>query len=336
MKFHIKKPDGKYENEKYHDIHYSLEDAQKKVFDYIRHELWYFTSLQESPAMKNMIEKMNQDECTYELYVDEYSGRREFFNSQEALYLRYKEVTENRNEDLYEDLLALVDHQRYYMNPIGEVTRVETFPQKINGMDISMGNFKREDCVNGSIGKKFQYLNGNAKEEIVQVVDGKLYFAFVNLRRERIDKNEIANWEPYMECFKTLEEALEAGIKHYYAVLKEYIHNKGGVSRDLLDIVAKDKVWDSCIAVRIISNKRVQCHTLKELTKYYTDNIMDVKPEERYDFLLSLLQYDQRVYDSHGNYLRTENKHQYLEDKYEYSLLPLFSMENAKDLRYSV
>lgn len=139
-----------------------------------------------------------------------------------------------------------------------------------------------------------------------------------------------------MECFRTLEEALEAGIKHYYAVLKEYIHNKGGGSRDLLDIVAKDKVWDSCIAVRIISNKRVQCHTLKELTKYYTDNIMDVKPEERYDFLLSLLQYYQRVYDSHGNYLRTENKHQYLEDKYEYSLLPLFSMENAKDLRYSV
>ena len=336
MKFHIKKLDGKYENEEYHDIHYSLEDAQEKVFDYIRHELWYFTSQQESPAMRNLIEMMNHGECTYELYVDEYSGRREFFNSQEKLYLRYKEITEGKNENLYEDLLALVDYQRYYLNPIGEVTRVETFPQKINGMDVSTGDFKREDCANGFIGSKFQYLNGDAKTEISGDIDGKFYFTFVNLRREKIDKNDITNWEPYMECFRTLEEALEAGIEHYYAALKEYIPNKGNPSRDLLDVVAKDKVWDSRIAVRIISNERVQCHTLKELTKYYTGHILDVKPENRYDFLLSLLQYDQRVYDSHGNYLRTENKHQYLEDKYVYSLLPLFTMENAKDLKYSI
>ena len=42
------------------------------------------------------------------------------------------------------------------------------------------------------------------------------------------------------------------------------------------------------------------------------------------------------IYDEKGNYIRSENHHQFLEDEYHYLLLPQFSMETAKDICYQI
>ena len=133
----------------------------------------------ERACVKDLIYSMKSDKCSCQLFVNEYSCRRQRYFSQSELYQKFQEVITEPDENLYEDLLALVDHQRYYVSSFGEITRVVTVPQKIAGKTIGVGTFTRADCKNGFYGGDFKYLDGNLKEEAKEY-GGKLYFGSVN------------------------------------------------------------------------------------------------------------------------------------------------------------
>lgn len=335
LNFHKNSDDGTYLNENFCLICYSFEDAKHQIFKTIRDELWFYTGFQGTPAMKNMIQEMHRGKCSCKLSIDEYSANRKRFASQKEYCENYKQIVETGGESLYEDLLSIVDHQRYHLNSFCEVTRVETIPAIIDGTVIGIGNFTREECQGGHYGGDFKYLQGTACDENFRGSDGRLYQAYCSVIKQRESEDKTI-WDADFKCFYTLEEAEEAAVSSYYKYLEAYMPNGRYASRDLLLETVKDKVHRRCISVRIISNKRVECKTLKELKKAYTEGVLQTSKEEMYDFLLSLIRYDERIYNEKGNYLKSENHHQFLSDEYHYLLLPQFSMETAKGLCYQV
>ena len=335
LQFHKNNDDGTYLNENFCLICYSFEDAREQVFKAIRDELWFYTGFQGTPAMKNMIQEMHHGKCSCKLSIDEYSSNRKRFATQKEYYDIYKRIIEDGGENLYEELLSIVDHQRYHLNSFCEVTRVETILATIAGNKIGTGHFTKEDCQNGVYCGDFEYLPGANMDNDFKGSDGKIYQAYCSVIREREEADKTI-WDSDFSCFYTLEEAKEAALSSYYDYLCMYVPNLKYASRDLLFETTGSKIHRSCISVRVISNKRVECHTLKELKTAYTEGILKVNRDELYDFLLSLVRFDERIYDEKGNYLRSDNRHQFLEDRYSYSFLPQVSMETAEKLRLEV
>lgn len=339
MRFQKNNADGSFEKENSGTICYSMEETLKQLYDYLERELWYFRKYDrkmDKASVKDLIYSMHTETCSCELFINEYSARREKIFSQKALHQRFKEVTANPSENLYEELLALVDHQRYYVNSFGEITRVITVPQKIAGQVVGVGTFTREDCKKEFYGGEFKYLDGTAMEE-EKTYDGNLYFGCVNILRQHMDEKNHTGWERYKECFYSEEEALQGALAFYENKMEEYVPDgNGNITKELLKEIARKKVTRNFISVEVVSPKRKQFRVLKDMSKYYADHILSVKLEERYDFLLSLLRYDERFYNEDGEYLRTENKHQFMEDQYNYMLLPKFSRKNVKSLNYKV
>lgn len=339
MRFHKNYANGNYEKENSGVLYYSMEDALEALCNYMESELWYFKNedySMEKVGTKELLYEMHSGKCGCELFINEYSNRRERFFSQKALYERFQEVITTPDENLYDNLLALVDHQRYYLNSFGEITRVVTIPQKINGKVVGSGRFTREDCHSDCYGGDFKYWNGSASEE-ERPYDGKLYFASGNILRKNIDEKDKTGWERYKECFYSEEEALHGTLSFWENKMEEYVREgMGSASHDYLKEISRKYVMKNIISVCVVSPERKQLKTLKELKKYYSENMLKVKKENRYDFLLSLVRYDERYYDEDGNYLRSYNRHQFLEDEYTYQLLPLFSKECVDRLKYDV
>lgn len=338
IKFRKLCKDGKYEDETWTNLYYSMDECLNKVFDYLKEEYWYFTDTSVTTGVKNMIADMHTEQCSCELYINEYSCRRERYSAQKELFDRYQEIVAKGGEELYEDLLAIVDHQRYYLNTFGEITRIVTVPQKITGKEVSIGNFKREECRDGKYTGAFRYFEGTLIEKEQKGADGKLYFGHSIFWYESLDeKYKSHRWDNYLECFYTEEEALQGALESYYKKAREYVtSDNSSASKDYLQEIAKDKIDKTFFSVWVVSNRRQKCHTLQDLRTAYTKYVGKMKPEARYDFLLSLLRYDERVYDLAGNYLRSNNKHQFLNDEYYYAFLPLFSRETADKLNYKI
>ena len=335
LQFHKNGDDGTYLNENFCLICYSFEDAKNQIFKAIRDELWFYTGFEGTPAMKNMIQEMHHGKCRCKLSIDEFSATRKRFATQNEYYDNYRRIIEDGGENLYEELLSIVDHQRYYLNSFCEITKIETYPATINGNAIGTGHFTKEDCRNETYGGEFEYLPGDKVDKDFKGCDGRLYQAYCSVIKENEPKDKTI-WDAEFNCFYTLEEAKEATLSSYYKYLTEYMPNIEKASRDLLLEVVGKKIHRHCTSVRIISNNRVECKTLKELKKAYNEGVLQTEREEMYDFLLSLIRFDERIYDEKGNYIRSENHHQFLEDEYHYLLLPQFSMETAKDICYQI
>lgn len=120
-------------------IYYSMEEALEELNSYMESELWYFKNEKyhsEIVGSKKLLYVMHSGTCSCELFINEYSCRRERYFSQNVLYKRFQDVISAPDENLYDNLLALVDHQRYYVNSFGEITRVVTVSQKIAGKTV--------------------------------------------------------------------------------------------------------------------------------------------------------------------------------------------------------
>jgi hypothetical protein len=333
VKLHQTLEDGKYKNEEYNLICYTLEDALRSIFNCIRGDLMYYQKITDSPTMKDMLLYMNKKTDKFMFCVEEYSTRRERYYSQEELVSRFQEIIADTRENLYDDVLALVDHNSLYYNSFCEQTKVSTIPQKVDGKAYAEGSFTEEDCAEGRYGGDFKYIPADACNENKNAYDGKLYFAFTNIVRKNIDPNDTTYWEPYMECFYSLDDAVKAGIAFYYSKAKEYVPEYKHPNKAFLDDIAKEKFREAYITVRIVSNERIRFESEEELMEYYTDHVLNAKPEEMYDFLLKFVDYDERFYDCNGEYLFSKSCLQ--GEEYWVRKIPDFSMENAKDICFS-
>lgn len=129
-------------------------------------------------------------------------------------------------------------------------------------------------------------------------------------------------------------EVFDEKALKYSIMAREYMDD-GDATETLLDEIADRKFYDSVITVRVVSRHRILFEDEKELFRYYTENVRKVKPENRYDFLLALIDYEERCYDRHGNYLCSEN-HRQGESVWWRCRIPEFTLETAKDLKYTL
>ena len=102
----------------------------------------------------------------------------------------------------------------------------------------------------------------------------------------------------------TLEDAIEKGI--YF--IKEYICNLmdediDEISYDYYNQLIKNNCNISYyINISVFSTNRKSFKSPKDLMEYFNNNIKDISNENLYDFLLSLVECDTRLYDYKGKY----------------------------------
>lgn len=102
----------------------------------------------------------------------------------------------------------------------------------------------------------------------------------------------------------TLDDAIKKGI----FFIKEYICNI--IDKDIDELTDdtysqlvnnSDKISYS-INISVFSTNRKSFKTPKDLMKYFNNNIKNISYENLYDFLLSLVEYDSRLYNYKGEY----------------------------------
>lgn len=117
---------------------------------------------------------------------------------------------------------------------------------------------------------------------------------YTNGIRSNIIKYSICN---------TLEEALLKG-KYY---IKEYVCDKFDMDIDEVSNTQYDQLIkiDNCtyiLDISVFSTSRKNFNSPKELMDYFNSNIKNISNENLYDFLLSLVECDSRIYDYKGLY----------------------------------
>lgn len=140
------------------------------------------------------------------------------------------------------------------------------------------------------------------------------------------------------DVYDTLEEALENGkdaIRSdcYNNSLKDLDTNNEILSfikscKDLLDI-------DYKIRISIVSTNRKRFNTSKEIMEYFNTNIKNITNDNLYDFLLSLVESDDYVYDYEGNllYHQIQDQSPILESRYSNDID--FDIESCKNGIYT-
>lgn len=348
-----RRTDGGYEQETFTHITYTKEEALAAMFDAVRVQMRYYgadhiTTPTRSDMLKYLVGSEDKNEYL-NLYVDEYSVNRKQFVEPEGLLQEYQKVIARGDDQLYDELLALVSYNREYYNGFCEKTRTVTVPQKICGIE-AVGSLVESDCKDGKFLGTFVYRRDEKKMmELAKIKElfgkevevpalaepmgkePKLYFGFSSILCADKDPNVRSSWKPKIESFYSLDEAVKGICERYYEIAKSFVDSDRNVSRDFLDMVAKEKFIRSILAVRVVSGNRIQFDTEKELRNYYVEHVIGVKAEDMYEFLLRFVEYDARYYDAHGEYLNSEASHQRC-CRDENRVIPEFSIETAEGI----
>lgn len=91
-----------------------------------------------------------------------------------------------------------------------------------------------------------------------------------------------------------LKDAIAIGKNN----LKDYLDDN---EIDIQDELNKN--YSYAIVVSIISGNRIRFNTSGELMDYFNNNIDNISNDNLYDFLLSLVESDDYVYDYNGNFI---------------------------------
>ncbi len=133
-------------------------------------------------------------------------------------------------------------------------------------------------------------------------------------------------------CY-TLDEAIESGIED----IKWQYNNISNTDTDITDIELENfinKITYFEFSIDIISGNRKRFNTSKELMDYFNTNIKNISNDNLYDFLLSLVESDRRLYDYKGNFISSEVSIQIPKDEYCIRSNVQFSMESCRNGEY--
>lgn len=161
----------------------------------------------------------------------------------------------------------------------------------------------------------------------------KLYLAIIS---KQVFNNKVS----IIGCniFDTIEEAMKFGKVTisddcYNNSLKDLDTNNEILlfiknCKDLLDI-------DYKIRISIVSTNRKRFNTSKEIMEYFNTNIKNITNDNLYDFLLSLVESDDYVYDYEGNllYHQIQDQSPILESGYSNDID--FDIESCKTGKYT-
>ena len=152
----------------------------------------------------------------------------------------------------------------------------------------------------------------------------RIYFSYVYLR---INNKPII----YINNCKNLKVSIQDACSFFKNTL-EKIYNKNLSNKDI-DYIIDNDIMEHSIQVLIFHKHRIRFDTATEIREYYINNIFDISKNHMYDFLLSMIDHDERNYTYNGDFIASRNRHQLLGDNdFGYMELPLFNIENAESL----
>lgn len=156
----------------------------------------------------------------------------------------------------------------------------------------------------------------------------ELYFLKIYILIEIDGKIQTIN---YIENFIDLDST------EYFSNLrfKQLLYDTCGrhLTNVQIEDIVENNILDYEISGLVFHGNRIKFDNAEEMKEYYVNNIFNVEKKDIYDFLLSMIRYDERYYNIHGDFTTSRNKHQLLGDNsYGYIVLPLFSLETAEDL----
>lgn len=106
--------------------------------------------------------------------------------------------------------------------------------------------------------------------------------------------------------YDTLEDAIYSGKNNLISFIRDLIEYEkdDNISKIIQDYINNALIngIEYSIIINVFSTNRKKFIEAKDLIDYLNNNIINVPDCELYDFLLSLVEYDTRIFDYNGNY----------------------------------
>ena len=169
-------------------------------------------------------------------------------------------------------------------------------------------------------------------------VNKRYYSTFYEIYREPIEDDEGYS-AGRCGLYTTLDDAVKGESYSLYSNMWRYFPKNQSLKYDAYVDTSNDqdeemfinKVSDYTLKVRVISNHPLVFESQRELAEYYAEAVSNgnLTQENIYDFLLSLVRYEERYYDRRGTFLYSRIVRQGLDGTTDYDIIPDFSMETA-------
>ena len=140
--------------------------------------------------------------------------------------------------------------------------------------------------------------------------------------------NEGINYS-YTNIFYSLEEAIKIGKSELYDICANY-YDSDEVSKNKLYKFYNNKNLYYDFQISVVSGSRKRFNTSNEIMEYFNKYIDKIPNHKLYDFLLSLIEYDNRYYKYDGKLKGSEPISQRPKLEYAYGCRVYFSIESCK------
>ena len=325
--------DGKLANA-YNEVCYTKKEAIHYCTEIVKKRLREIKEISLITAAE-LLRFMNDEEYHFNLTVTEYSTNRKEYEEPNGYAKDFVKYLKLGGPDLYEKLLETIVSNSYEIDYFGNVMEIYTNPEAYVG--YTEGKMSEEDCKDGVYRGSFSYY-GTTEQDIPFKMRKAYVMADVEVYREPLE-DDLGFYAEDLSCYESLEECEEYAPHWLFSDLEFYLPlDEEGYCQDITEEQKLDlfheKVYGYQLRVRNVSPNRIRFESAKELADYYAEKLSDgtVTADNFYDFLLSLVQYEERFYDYKGRLLRSRIKLQDFHDGEEYHIIPLFSYETARDL----
>lgn len=318
------------------DIFYKKEEAIQYCKDIVYKRFKELENV-EVVTTESLLTFMRESENCFKLRVTEYSAAKREYEKSNGYAKAFEDFIDEKGENLYDQILSLVICNKfgydYFGNLIDGYTDAEGF------VEFTEGHFTEEDCMNGNYTGTFKYRQlVKCDEKIPYKIYERYYLPYLEVYREPIKDDN-----GYQACaggiYTNLEEAvqyecseLRSDMPHYYT--DENAEFMADTSEEQDKEMFRQKVTDYAFKIRVVSGKKVMFDSQQELAEYYAEEVSSGRLTEDniYDFLLSLVCYEERYYDYEEYFLYSRIVRQELDGTTDYDVIPDFSMETAREV----
>lgn len=314
------------------DIFYTNEDAVRFCTEYVKRrfqEIYH----RELVINSDLLGFMNDENYRFRLLVTERSGEKHVYESQNGYAKEFHKVLATPDENLYDRLLGTIFNQLYEYDYLGN--RIRHFTNPESNTSFVEGNFTEVDCRDGKYRGDFMYHASSQAEPYT--IPKYYYYACTEVIRDPIEGDNGYDSFDFFDNDET--EALQSAGYSLYREMDRYlgVDEEGyryGLTDEQEQALFKEHAKSYTFRVLVIRGKRVKFDSVAELAVYYAEQLEVCEPtkEALYDLLLSMVQYEERLYDKERNYLCSRIKRQEINGSTDYDVIPEFSKETIVEI----
>ena len=275
---------------------------------------------------------MNDDKYHFELTVTEYSSQKKVYEDTFGYQVAFHQYLKQGGEELYDNLLSTIVCNSYDIDYFGNIMDCYTTPEGYTG--FQEGVLMEEHCKNGTYKGSFFY---HEHENAVPYMMQKAYVIADIEEYKEPAEGDHGYYAQESGCYESIEECEEYARNmliqdmYCYVPLDTDGYRMDTTQEEDWDLF-HEKVSGYRYRMRCISPNRVRFDSVAELADYYVEKMSsgEIDKSNFYDFLLTLVEYEERNYDSEGHLLRSRIRLQELDGNRSYHIVPAFSYETAE------